>query len=408
MKVLHIIGGKLTGGAARGAYWLHLGLRELGLESSILANSKQTLGDPLVVSLARTLKGKALNKLSARVDELLCALYAGRIRGGFSTGLVGVNFTKTRACREADIVHLHWVNEGMVNIRHLSRCTKPIIWTMRDMWPMTGGCHYSMKCERYHAACGRCPHLGSRYDRDLSRYVWKRKKRHMPESVKMVGISRWLTDCARKSALLRDFDIRTIPNNINTRDFFPIEKHIARNVLGLPLDRAIVLAGAQRLDDGFKGFETYLKAIAHLTADPLLLFFGNLDHASIAKITRDHVHLGFLHDAVLLRLAYSAADVFAAPTHMDAFGKTLAEAMACGTPGVCFDAAGPRDIVDHLENGYRATPYDPEDFARGIDWVLGHPDPEGQSRKARDKVLREFDCVVAARNYLQLYSEMLE
>lgn len=403
MKILHLVGGKLTGGAARGAYWLHQGLLELGTESMVLANSKQTLGDPTVFTTAGAWAGKAVYKINAAMDALLCR----KARGTFSTGLVGVNPTRTSSYHEADLVHLHWINEGLVNVRHLRQVAKPMVWTMRDMWPMTGGCHYAMDCERYQTGCGRCPQLGSRRDNDLSRLIWKRKKRNLPETMKLIGISHWLSDCARTSALFRDFDVRTIHNNINTKDFFPIEKHVARKVLGLPADRAILLAGAQRLDDRYKGFTTLLKAVEHLKADPLLLFFGNLDPGTIAKLRRDHVHLGYLHDPVLLRLAYSAADVFAAPTHMDAFGKTLAEAMACGTPVVCFDAAGPRDIVDHKINGYKARPFDPQEFAKGVDWVLEHPNPETLARHARDKVMQTFDSRVIAKQYLKLYREML-
>lgn len=408
MKVLHLVGGKLSGGAARGAYWLHQGLRELGLDSAILGNSKQTLDDPNVFTTASSATNRIISKLSMRLDTLLCAPYAQKKQGSFSTGLMGVDVTRTPQYRDADLIHLHWINEGLVNLRHLRKTTKPMIWTMRDMWPMTGGCHYAVDCRQYRTGCGKCPQLGSRRDYDLSRLVWKRKKRLLPKNIKIVGISRWLSECAEKSALLRHFDVRTIHNNINTREFFPLEKPLARKVLGLPPDRPIVLAGAQRLDDPYKGFSVLIKALRSLPRPPLLLLFGHLAPSSIRTITHDFVHLGFLRDAVLLRLAYSAADVFAAPSRIDAFGKTLAEAMACGTPSVCFDAAGPRDIVDHLINGYRATSGDAQDLARGIAWVLNHPEPDFLARKSRDKVEQEFDSLVVARKYKQLYRDVLE
>lgn len=408
MKVLHLVGGKLSGGAARGAYWLHQGLRELGLDSVILGNSKQALDDPNVFTTASSATNRIISKLSMRLDTLLCAPYAKKKQGSFSTGLMGVDVTRTPQYRQADLIHLHWINEGLVNLRHLRKTTKPMIWTMRDMWPMTGGCHYAVDCRRYRTGCGKCPQLGSRRDHDLSRLVWKRKERHLPKNIKIVGISRWLSQCAEKSALLRHLDIRTIHNNINTREFFPLEKPLARKVLGLPPDRPIVLAGAQRLDDPYKGFSVLIKALRSLPRPPLLLLFGHLAPSSIRTITHDFVHLGFLRDAVLLRLAYSAADAFAAPSLIDAFGKTLAEAMACGTPSVCFDAAGPRDIVDHLINGYRATCGDAQDFAQGIAWVLSHPEPDFLARKARDKVEREFDSLVVARKYEQFYRDVLE
>lgn len=406
MNVLHIVGGKITGGAARGAYWLHHGLKDIGVDSWVLTNSRQTLGDETVISTSRTKKGRLLNKFSLQFEALLLALYTKRNRMNFSTGLTGFDFTKTRVYQRAQVIHLHWINEGFVNIRHLGKVNKPMIWTMRDMWSFTGGCHYALNCEQYVSGCGGCPHLGSKRSADLSRLVWKRKQRFFPQSMQIVGISHWLSDCARRSLLLQNFKIRTIQNNISTRDFFPIEKQMARRVLDLPLDRPVVLAGAQRLDDDFKGFPTFLKALKHLKHQPFLLLFGNLDQASRSSLEHDHRYLGFLTETTLLRLAYSAADVFVSPSHMEAFGKTLAEAMACGTPVVCFDATGPRDIVDHQINGYRARPFLPEELAAGIDWVLEHPAPGDLARNAREKAERHFDNRVVAKIYSEIYNEV--
>jgi len=94
---------------------------------------------------------------------------------------------------------------------------------------------------------------------------------------------------------------------------------------------------------------------------------------------------------------------------MDAFGKTLAEAMACETPVVCFDATGPKYIVDHKVNGYKAKPFDIRDLANGIDWVLNLNEKEYTylCKNAREKVLREFDSRVIAKKYIELYKEVL-
>jgi glycosyltransferase involved in cell wall biosynthesis len=110
-----------------------------------------------------------------------------------------------------------------------------------------------------------------------------------------------------------------------------------------------------------------------------------------------------------LRQAYSAADVFVAPSRAEAFGKTLAEAMSCGTPVVCFDATGPRDIVEHKRDGYKAVPFEPSDLARGIRWVLGQT-PEAYTqlcRHARERAQRCFDSRVVAQQYAIVYRDLL-
>ena len=409
MKVLHIVGGELSGGAARGAYWLHKGLLDIGIVSHIFTSSIETYLDKSVTSIATNKKGKLIELLRRQADYSLCRIYPQSKNVIFSTGLFGYGFTKTREYQEADIIHLHWICGGFVNIKHLNKVDKPIVWTMRDMWPMTGGCHYSIECDRYQLGCGKCPQLGSQQSYDLSKFVFQRKKKYIPKKIKLIGISHWLSDCARNSSLFEGFDISTIHNNVSTKEFFPIRKLIARQILGLPDNQPIVLAGARKLDSFYKGFDAYLQALTCLESKPLLLFFGQLDPEMIKPLGYDYMDLGFLYDTVSLRLAYSAADVFVAPSRMDAFGKTLAESMACGTPVVCFDATGPKDIVDHQKNGYKAQPFEPNDLASGIEWVLAdHERWKKLSENARQKVKEEFDVQVVARQYIALYEELLE
>jgi len=408
MKILHVVSGSLSSGAARGSYWLHQGLLGNGVDSRILTSSKETYGDNTVTSISANKKGKLLTIIREQTDSSLQQLYQYRHRVIFSTGLFGYDFTRTEVYKQADIIHLHWICGGMVNMRHLAKVKKPLVWTMRDMWPMTGGCHYAMECDRYTASCGTCPQLGSKRQRDLSRLVYWRKKRYLSRNIKLVGISQWLSDCARKSSLFQDFDVRTIHNNVSTQEFFPIEKSAARHILGVPADRPVVLSGAQDMKSFYKGFDAFLQAEQALASKVVLLFFGNLDQTTTKSLHQDFLSLGFLHDRVSLRLAYSAADVYVAPSKMEAFGKTLAESMACGTPVVCFDATGPKDIVDHKLNGYLAKPFDTNDLAKGIEWVLDHPDPETLARSAREKVLREFDSRVVAEKYLKLYEQVLK
>ena len=406
IKILHIIAGGLGGGAARGAYWLHLGLRELGVNSEILTNSKVTLGDENVTTILKDRKSKIENMIRSQLDVLPARFYKNRKKFIFSTGFVGFNFTKTKEYKKADIIHLHWINGGFVNVKDLSKIDKPIVWTMRDMWPFTGGCHYSLECDKYKKGCGNCTQLNSNKSFDLSRWVLNRKKKYLPKSMKVVGISHWLSREAKKSELFRDFDVKTISNNINSNDFFPIDKNIAKEILGIKTNKKIILAGSTSLKDFYKG----LDAIGQLDKDKYFLcFFGNLDKSVVEKLGFEYKSFGFLYDTVSLRLLYSASNVFVAPSIMDAFGKTLAESMACGTPAVCFNATGPKDILTHKVDGYLAKPYDATDLANGIEWVLEDSIRWKQlSRNAREKVIKEFDIIKVAEKYKDLYENILK
>jgi len=410
MKVLHLIAGDLTGGAARGAYWLHKALVNLGVDSRILTNSKFTFGDDRVYSIATNKIGKLISFVKAQLDSNLQILYPKRKRAIFSTGLFGFDFTKTKLYKEADIIHLHWINAGFINIKHLSKVNKPIVWTIRDMWPFTGGCHYSMGCENYKTDCGNCRQLNSNFKYDLSWWILKRKKKYLPKHMKIVGISPWITEEAKKSELFKNFDVRYIFNNVNANDFYPIEKDLAREILGIKTNKKIILAGAQSLKDFYKGFDKFIEAIKLLDKNKYVLcFLGNLDEKIIKGLGFEYKSFGFLFDTISLRAVYSSSDVFVAPSLMEAFGKTLAEAMACGTPVVCFDATGPRYIVDHKINGYKAEPFDSGDLKNGIEWILSLNEKEYKqlSHDAREKVLKEFDSPIVAKRYIELYREML-
>lgn len=407
VKVLHIVAGDLSGGAARGAYWLHKGLLKSGLDSRMIIQNYNG-NDPTVEAVTQTDIGKGLKLLRSQIDIIPAKLYRNRENFIFSTGITGFDITKSDAYQWADIIHLHWINGGMINIKLLSKIDKPIVWTMRDMWPMTGGCHYAMECKGYENTCGFCPQLKSHNNRDLSRYILKRKERCYPENLHLVAISNWLAECAKNSYLLNGFSVNIIPNAVDTKDFFPINPMTAKEVLGLPKDKKIVLAGATNLNDKYKGFEKLQEAIQFINKDYLFLFFGEVNSDKLDNLEINYKVLGYLKDNISLRLAYSAADVFVAPSIQEAFGKTLIEAMACGTPIVAFNATGPKDIVEHKITGYLATPFDSSDLANGINWIL--EDDENiriLSLQARKKLENQFTIELVATQYINLYKKIL-
>ncbi len=411
MKVLHLLTWDLRGGATLGAYWLHQALRGIGIDSVVLTNDKGDLEDPSVMSLADSGIHKLRLAISRRIAGAPVGLYRGRRRLIFNTGLDGIDFTRHPAYRSADLIHLHWVN-GLVSVGALRRIDKPVVWTLRDMWPFTGGCHYSLDCERFQAGCGRCPQLGSKREHDLTRLVLRNKQRSLPTNTRIVGISHWLSDCAKRSVMFRKASVTTISNNVDTELFSPVEKRLARQALGLKDTDRIVLIGAQNISAFYKGFELFLEALPRLTTirgELHVVSFGRSDGVSEVPGIR-MTSLGYLSDAADLRQAYSAADVFVAPSRMDAFGKTLAEAMSCATPVVCFDATGPKDIVEHRVTGYKAVPFEPSDLANGIRWVLDQPADSyaEMCRNARLRAQQRFDTRVIARQYHDLYRYTLD
>lgn len=405
-SILHIQSGPLNAGAARGVSNLHKALLTAGVKSRVLSTHDydcSSKSENMNDSTYYQFKGI---RISDRIGNLPKKIYINRLNRPFSTGLSGGNIVKTKAYSEADIIHLHWTC-GLLPLWSLQQIQKPVVWTLRDMWPLTGGCHYTLGCDNYTKGCGRCPQLNSESPHDLSRAIalWKRKA--LPKNLLVVGVSQWISKCAQLSSVFRDSEILTIPNCIDFANFKPLPIEFARDKVGYSADKKIILIGSQSLNDYYKGMHLFMEALQMIEEDVVVLAFGNnsLDQGCGSKRVDQ---LGFLDDESL-EVVYSAADVFVVPSIMDALPKAPLESLACGTPVCSFNTGGLRDIITHGYNGYLAFPYQPEDLARGIRWALNNAafKEEGARMKIRESVRYKFDCAPVAQAYMDLYNRKL-
>jgi glycosyltransferase involved in cell wall biosynthesis len=399
-------------GAGRAAHRLLRGLRGHGLNAHMLA-VEAVSGDAAVRGLERRSQ-----RLVQTIREPLDRLPLHLLRPGrapvFSPAWVPDGLARRIAGLSPDLVHLHWIGGGMARIESLSRLDRPLVWTMHDMWPFTGGCHYDGGCGRHADACGRCPVLGSGRAWDLSRWVLNRKKRAwrgLP--LTLVAPSRWLAERAKASRLFRDHPVRVIPNGLDLDLFQPIDRALARRLLGLPQDRLHVLFGAA--DPGGevrKGFGLLRSALLSLAErgwrDRVdLLVAGPGPAGRGAELGLRARFLGRLQDEISMAVALAAADVVVVPSSQDNLPNMAVEALACGRPCVGFAVGGLPDIVDDGRNGRLAAPLDPEDLAAAIAWVL---DDDGRrqslGREARRKAEQTFDIGTVAQRYADLYAEV--
>ena len=409
MKIVHVSTLDLGGGAARGAYWLHLALKQAGADSRMFVATSNS-GSPDVIESRR---GRELCRLREVLDEQALSAFPDRPPVYFSPA----TWSESAVASEindlnADIINLHWVAGGFLLPEELSALRGPVVWTLRDMWPFTGGCHYSEGCLRFEAACGECPVLGSSQPDDLTHQLWRRKKEAWKtQPGQLVGVSRWMAECARSSSLFRDRPVEVIPNGLCVKTFAPRDKLKARKTLGIPASARVILFGALfSTADRRKGFQYLKPALELLGGDgdkPELVVFGATESDVVFENDLSIRYLGTIFDDEKLSELYSAADVTVAPSTEDACPKVPIESMACGTPVVCFDATGMRDIVEHKVTGYRARCYDPADLAAGIRWVLEEGRQSSLSSSARAAVLREFATDLQAKRYLALYERLL-
>ena len=414
MNVLVVSNYDVKGGAARATYRLHKGLQSIGVDSQILVGYK--FSDDKTVRLMPTKFGENFKSLRPKLNRLPLKLYPKLGQVIFSPQWVPDSLASEVAKINPDVINLHWVCEGYMQIETLAKFNKPIVWTLHDMWAFTGGCHYSESCERYIDACGACPQLHSTKDADISRWIWQRKAEAWKKlNLTLVSPSVWLAKCAKSSSLFKDFRVEVIPNGIDIQTYKPINSQWAREILNLPKDKQIVLFGiAGGTSNRWKGFNLLVSALQSLSKSGWkdrieLLVFGSSQPENAVELGFKAYYLGNLADDISLATVYAAADVFVAPSVYDNLPNTVMEAAACGIPSVAFNIGGLPDMIEHCSNGYLAKPYETEDLARGIAWVLEDPDRhEKLCHNARMKVEAKFTLAVQAREYQSLFEEVCQ
>lgn len=402
MKVLHIVGGGLNGGAAMGAKFLHDALLRQGIQSSMLIQN----GDNEKNNIYNI--GKYLDDVSKKVhkkhfstESMIKSANIKDKTSIFSLGICGNDITNIDLFKEADIIHLHWINNGMLSLRGIQKINKPIVWTLRDMWPLTGGCHYSLLCEEYHDECHNC-HI---MDNKISSWVYKMKKRSYHDSIVTVAISDWIKSCAIKSGLFNPSNIFKIPNFIDFDNFTKKDKLGTQEILNLPTDKVIICAGVQNFSSSYKGFDNFLRIIDSLDKNKFfLLLFGICDDDKLNQLTIDYEYVGFVSSRKLLAIVYNASDVFIITSVQEAFGKTVLESLSCGVPVVSYDSSGQADMIRHKINGYLAKSFDTNDFIKGIEWCIQNKESISLENLV-DKSVFEEDKIV--KKYLKAYKKAL-
>lgn len=413
MKIIIVNTSDTIGGAARAAYRLHKSLLLKGVESQMLVQQKVS-DDYTVDAYSKSFLQKMIMEFRPMIDAFPVRFYKERTKTLFSPSWLGFNnIIEQINAMNPDIVHLHWINGGMIKIEDLQHIKAPIVWTLHDNWAFTGGCHIKWECERFKQNCGFCPRLGSKKENDLSRKIFNRKQKTFSKIPNMliVGLSKWLENCSKESSLFRDFKIVNLPNPINTNVFKPFDKKLAKELWNLPQNKKLVLFGAiSATSDINKGFNELTGALELLkdAEDIEFVIFGSSETREKQKFKFKTHYLGHLSDDVSLVTLYSAVDVMVVPSIQEAFGQTATESMACGTPVVAFSHTGLLDIIEHKKTGYLARPFEKKDLAIGIEWVLNAKNYNELSVNGRNKIVREFDSSVVADRYIELYTSVLK
>jgi len=412
MRVLHISTCDWMGGAGKAANRLHNELKKHGVDSHMLVDVKECLDDNSIHSITG-LTGwwsRLFYYIRGKVDHLPLLLYPNRIKKPWAIGRLNRNIEKYVDKLQPDIVHMHW-NSANVSIKELSSLSYPTVWTMHDNNLATGGCCCPGECKKYQSCCGKCPQLGSAKEYDLSRRVnLMRQNCFLNSDIKFVVLSEWQRKIALSSSIHRNSMLTKIPNGVDIETFFPMNMKECRKELNLPLDRRLLLFGAEAIDDPVKGGNVLAESLSILgnkfdnKEKPVLVIFGRTPDVDKLDFGLKVINMGYLNKEKLVKL-YSSVDVTIVPSLEDNCPQVPLEAQACGCPVVGFAGTGVAELVEDGNTGFIVDYGDEYELCNGIVNALKADLDIRQS--CRNYVEKEYDIALVVRKYINLYKSVL-
>ena len=416
MRVLIVNTAERTGGAAIAANRLLQALNRNEVEARMLVRDRKT-DAPDVVNIPQSWRLKA-NFLWERGVIWLANGLSKQNLFQVDIANAGTDITRMEAFRWADVIHLHWVNQGFLSLKDLERIMasgKPVVMTMHDQWYFTGICHYSGTCDKYRSQCCSCPMIKG-IGGDMARRVFDRKRAiYEGRNLTFVGCSRWMADLARQGVLTQGHTVTNVPNAIDTEVFKPLDKASARKKFGLPMDKRLLLFGAQRITDKRKGFRYLAEACEHISMHhPTLpghlgvVVLGGDAESVKSALPLPVYTVNYLSNEAEIAELYNAVDLFVTPSLQDNLPNTIVEAMSCGVPCVGFNVGGIPEMISHQQDGYVADYCDSIDFAQGIAWCLNDSRYDSLSQQARSSALATYSEPIAAQRYQAVYQEAIQ
>lgn len=430
LKVLLLCTSEQGGGAAEACRRLLEGLCSIGLEARLLVLHGSAETGPI-----RSVLGGARARLWAKAAFVLeraeIYLRNGRDCGGLfrvSTARWGFDVSRHPWVQWADVLHLHWINQGFLSLRGLQRLSllgKPVFATLHDLWMATGICHLPLElsasgaqlCPRYREGCGYCPLLSSRSAQDLSRQIWQRKAFLSSPAFHYIAVSTAEAALFGESPLMRSArPAFVLPNPIDLELFSPQTAEAMPEPSWYKEGRYYLSLVAARLDDVVKGPEL-LKAVARafrtqspeLAARTTLLLVGETKRQGyFDDLALSHISLGRVSDRRELVAIYAHSDAVLSTSVYETFGQTLSEALAVGTPVLSFRCGGPEDIIEDGRTGYLIDAFDPEQYAARLIELLERRGQGSFDREACRSSVQRFSADRIASELARLYAAALQ
>lgn len=412
MNILQIGTTDTKGGAAQVSWTLKTELEKYGHTVSMVVGYKRS-SDSRVQEIFDTPFNRFVSKIihrnfSARLKNKLAYLASNDI-----SFLPGKRIFGLDAYKKADIVHAHNLHGNFFSIKHLPEIShaKPLVWTLHDMWAITGHNSHAFDCVHWQTGGCSCilPDTLPAHKKNNSQKLWEIKKEIYSKSkLHIVVPSRWLYERVKKS-ILKEHDTTLIYNGIDTDIFQRTEKNLARNILRLPHDKTLVLfASKGGKKNIWKGWEFAEKLIEKNKNNTSLLFLCVGGYENPSKL-QNVFSIPYVADKKNLAQYYSACDMLLYPSLADNCPLTVLEAMACGLGALTFQTGGIPEIVQHLRSGYVAQYKNFSDLEKGFTFMLNLTETAKiRLSETNQKIIaNSFTSKIMTEQYLQLYSSLI-
>ena len=405
--MLHVSTYDGHGGAGRAAFALHQAMLTSGIASSMLVAQKSS-SNPQVTALHG--RHEFMWRVAQFTDHLLWDLQKSENKNWRSPARFGALSADVINASDADVVNLHWVTNGFLSIKEISRITKPIVWSLYDMWTFSGTEHYGADSTdaRWRSGYTSANRVAGESGYDLDRATWNRKKKFWKRPMHLVPASSWLADRAAHSEIAHSWAITRISHVIDTNTFSPMDSAQARARHSLPPGVPLVLfLSSGGITDDRKGWELLEAAMSKVKAAVHLV-----ELVVAGPATPDYTHpdgipitwIGQVEGDEALQSLYAAANVVAVPSKEDNMPLTAMEAQSVGVPVAAFSIGGLPDIVLAGVTGSLAPPFDVSALAAGIINSLGAAGTS-QASAARSHAIETWSPKVVVESYLEVYQQ---
>ena len=435
MKILVLNTNNRAGGASKACYRLHASYIKAGMHSRLLIREEPLADLPEAYNIADFQYEQHLKETKSIPQKLLYRFrkqtgkhpevvyqkeleYQENILKDRPTSLEVFTFynslcdiTEHPFYKEADVIHMHWVTAHFVDYSFFAKAKKPIVWTLHDCNPFTGGCHYAGDCTKYENNCNHCPQLEGTINTDYARVELHKKLeafRHInKKKFAIASPSNWLMGLSKSSKLFHDVPHHLVPYGIDGNIYQLKDKEACKKKLGLPTDKKVILFLAFRVYSIRKGYDLLVEAINSINKDEYAICTVGITKPDTSEFSGIEVHqLGYTDNEVLLSEIYNAADMFVIPSLADNLPNTVLESLMCGTPVIAFPVGGIPDMVQHGENGLLCRDITADALAESINEFKQYDNKFDRATISKNAI-KKYDESVQIAAYTNIYNSLL-